>query len=96
MENFNSYYDYGIKDLLSVFPADHKDKEGMAFWSGPKRAPSPIKFDSKNATHLSFVLSYPNLIALALGIPENRDSTAVANIANGTEVAPYVAKKIHV
>lgn len=42
---FNDYYDYTIKDLLSLFPKDAVDKEGAPFWSGPKRCPSPIPFD---------------------------------------------------
>jgi hypothetical protein len=27
-EQFNSYYDHTIRDLLSIFPKDHKDKDG--------------------------------------------------------------------
>ena len=44
-DQFNNYYNYAIKDLLSVFPIDAKDKEGNPFWSGPKRAPGSIEFD---------------------------------------------------
>ena len=68
-EQFNAYYDHLIRDLLSIFPADHKDKDGMPFWSGPKRAPSPVTFDASVATHLDFVVAYANLIAAALNIP---------------------------
>ena len=62
-DQFNNYYNYTIKDLLSIFPLDAKDKEGNPFWSGPKRAPSPVEFDAQNPLHLSFVVSYSNLIA---------------------------------
>jgi ubiquitin-activating enzyme E1 len=44
-ETFDAYYDHSIRDLLSIFPKDHVDKEGQPFWSGPKRAPSPIPFN---------------------------------------------------
>lgn len=71
---FNTYFDHSIQDLLSIFPPDHKDKEGSPFWSGPKRCPSHITFDSSKPDHLNFILSYANLIALAMGIPENRDA----------------------
>jgi len=66
---FNTYYDHSIRDLLSIFPKDHKDKDGQAFWSGPKRAPSPITFSTEDAMHIGFVMTYSNLIANALGIP---------------------------
>lgn len=80
-EHFNTYYDHLIRDLLSIFPPDHKDKSGQPFWSGPKRCPSPITFDASNETHANFVFSYSNLIAAALNIPENRDKAAVVAIA---------------
>ena len=93
-ETFNGYYDHTIRDLLSIFPKDHKDKEGQPFWSGPKRAPGHIEFDAGNVMHMDFVASYANLIAVAMGIPENRDVAAVTAIAKGAQVAPYVPKKI--
>ena len=75
---FNDYYDYTIKDLLSLFPKDAVDKEGAPFWSGPKRCPSPIPFDVNKKEHLDFIVAYSNLIAFALKIKENRDSAAIA------------------
>lgn len=93
---FNDFFDYTIKDLLSLFPKDAKDKEGAPFWSGPKRCPSPIPFDASNPTHISFIVSYANLIATALKIPENRDAGAIAQIVKGSNVPAYVPKKIEV
>jgi ubiquitin-activating enzyme E1 len=66
---FNDYFDYTIRDLLSLFPEDHVDKDGVKFWSGPKRAPSPISYDASNDLHANFVMSYANLIAASLNIP---------------------------
>jgi len=67
-ETFNAYYDHSIRDLLSIFPKDHVDKEGQPFWSGPKRAPSPVTFNSADDMHVNFVMTYSNLIANALDI----------------------------
>jgi ubiquitin-activating enzyme E1 len=50
-EKFDELFDHQIQNLLHCFPADHKDKDGQPFWSGPKRAPSPIKFDPNNPLH---------------------------------------------
>lgn len=96
MLTFNDYYDHTIKDLLSIFPKDAKDKDGAPFWSGPKRAPSPIEFNPDNKAHSDFVYSYANLIAATLKIPENRDQAAVTNMARSTETPAYVPKKIKV
>ena len=30
---------------------------GAPFWSGPKRAPTPLDFDINNPTHLNFVIA---------------------------------------
>ena len=93
---FNNYFHHTILDLLSIFPKDHVDKEGQPFWSGPKRAPSHIEFDPSNAMHVEFVMSYANLIAKSMGIPENRDVAKVTTIAATAEANPYVPKKIEV
>ena len=71
--HFETLFNHQIKNLLMIFPVDAKDKEGQPFWSGPKRAPSPIDYDPTNPTHALFVTSCANLIAYNLGIPENRD-----------------------
>ena len=93
---FNDYYDYTIKDLLSLFPKDAKDKEGAPFWSGPKRCPSPIPFDMNNKMHQDFLMTYSNLIAATLKIPECRDMTAVLQMASEVQCPEYVPKKIEV
>jgi len=68
MDHFNEYYDHSIRDLLSIFPPDAKDKEGQPFWGGPKRCPSPITMNLDEKLHNDFVFSYANLIALGLGL----------------------------
>jgi len=95
-EQFNSYFDYTIQDLLFTFPLDAKDKEGNPFWSGPKRAPSAVKFDANDATHINFIVPMANLIAVALGMKENRDATAITDMAANAQVAAYVQKKADV
>ena len=78
---FNEFYDHSIRDLLSVFPKDYKDKSGQPFWSGPKRCPSPITFNVNAPLHLSFVFAFANLVAGALNIPENRNQAEFAAMA---------------
>ena len=45
---------------------------------------------------MNFVVSYANLIAVALGLPENRDVAQIAEMAETVQADVYVAKKIKV
>jgi ubiquitin-activating enzyme E1 len=67
MRLFESLFDHGIRDLLYTFPEDHLTSTGTPFWSGPKRAPYPIKLDLDNELHLQFVYNTSNLIAVSCG-----------------------------
>jgi ubiquitin-activating enzyme E1 len=45
---YTYHFDHNIRDLLEAYPKDCLDSNGLPFWSGPKRAPDPIKFDMNN------------------------------------------------
>lgn len=47
---FEEEYNNEIRQLLHSLPRDLLTKEGVPFWSGPKRAPSPLEFDSSNVS----------------------------------------------
>ncbi|KAI9842629.1 MAG: E1 ubiquitin-activating protein [Sclerophora amabilis] len=65
---FESHYNNKIQQLLYNFPRDSNTSSGAPFWSGPKRAPDPLKFDTNNKTHLGFVVAAANLHAFNYGI----------------------------
>jgi ubiquitin-activating enzyme E1 len=65
---FEIQYNNTIQQLLYNFPRDSKTSTGQLFWSGPKRAPTPLKFDSSNPTHLGFIIATANLHAYNYGI----------------------------
>ncbi|GAM34828.1 ubiquitin activating enzyme [Talaromyces pinophilus] len=65
---FESQYNNAIQQLLYNFPRDSVTSSGQPFWSGPKRAPTPLKFDSSNPTHLGFIIAGANLHAFNYGI----------------------------
>ncbi|KAE9964230.1 E1 ubiquitin-activating protein [Venturia inaequalis] len=52
---FEKQYNNNIQQLLYNFPKDATTSSGQPFWSGPKRAPTPLKFDINNPTHFGFV-----------------------------------------
>lgn len=91
---FETKFDHDIRDLISLFPADHKDSNGLPFWSGPKRCPSPIPFDVNDPLHISFILNCANLIASTIGIAPVLDEAKMAEMAKAAPAKTYEAKKI--
>lgn len=94
--HFEELFNYQIQNLLSMFPHDHKDKEGSPFWSGPKRCPSHVEYNPEDPLHASFVQSCANLIAFSYGIPPNKNIKEVAQLANNVPVPGFTPKKVHV
>ena len=67
-KQFESEYNNAIQQLLYNFPKDSTTSSGAPFWSGPKRAPDPLKFDASNATHIGFIVAAAHLHAFNYGI----------------------------
>lgn len=67
---FQEKYNYEIKQLLYNFPPDAVTSAGAPFWSGPKRAPTPLEFDINNPDHFNFVVGGANLLAFVYGLKE--------------------------
>ena len=65
---FEKQYHNAILQLLHSFPLDTKTSSGANFWSGPKRPPKALKFDSNDPTHMGFVVAGANLHAFNYGI----------------------------
>ena len=65
---FEQQYNNAIQQLLYNFPKDSVSSSGQPFWSGPKRAPDPLKFDPKNEYHWGFIVAGANLHAFNYGI----------------------------
>ena len=65
---FEKHFHNAILQLLHSFPLDTRTSSGANFWSGPKRPPRALKFDSNDPTHMSFVVAGANLHAFNYGI----------------------------
>lgn len=44
-ELFQNYYHNEIAQLLHTFPSDHVTSQGVKFWTGTKRCPTPLNFN---------------------------------------------------
>ncbi|CAO3647182.1 unnamed protein product [Mucor fragilis] len=67
---FEDLFSNNIRQLLFNFPPDAVTSTGQRFWSGPKRAPTPLTFDVDNRAHLDFIIDAANLHAFNYGLKE--------------------------
>lgn len=65
---FETEFTNKVQQLLYNFPKDSLTSSGTPFWSGPKRAPEPLKFDPSNPTHFGFIVAGANLHAFNYNI----------------------------
>lgn len=95
---FERRYDYAPRQLLYNFPPDHVDTNGVHFWSGAKRPPTPLAFDAGNELHLDFVAAGAFLRAYTLGILSSEFKPAdyqaqrdhIAKVASTVKPEPFV------
>ena len=64
--NFNRL----IKNILKDFPENSMSEEGIPIWSGIKKCPKVLEFDSTNLEHLNFIKSSATLLAKVYSINE--------------------------
>jgi len=93
---FTEHFSHMIQQLLYNFPADSLTKEGAKFWSGPKRAPTPIEFDVKDPVHLEYVLAAAALCAESYGIEVNKNKDDLIAIASSIQIPKFSPKKIKI
>lgn len=68
-----SKYRNDIMQMVSKFPKDCLTSSGVPFWSGGKRCPHPIIFDSENKHHMNYLIAAANLWANVHGIEGSKD-----------------------
>ncbi len=96
-EKFQDHFNYTIAQLLHTFPPDYKDEHGVPFWTGPKRAPQILEFDSKDDLHIMYVQALAIIMAGALKIPvpaEKKSKDYITKIASKVSLPPFVPKKV--
>ncbi|KAL1311852.1 hypothetical protein AAFC00_001926 [Neodothiora populina] len=88
---FEKQYNNAIQQLLYNFPKDSKTSSGQPFWSGPKRAPDPLRFDTNNPTHFTFVLAAANLHAFNYNIPQKqlKDKNEIISVLDNMIVPDF-------
>ncbi|GAA6062612.1 hypothetical protein JCM10212_002206 [Sporobolomyces blumeae] len=91
-EQFESEYVNEIKQLLYSLPKDLMTKEGTPFWSGPKRAPEPLKFDYNDPAHMEFIVAAANLHAFNYGLKGETDPKLFHQTLDTIQLPEFVPK----
>ena len=89
---FEDLFANKVKQLLHSFSPDYKTKDGLPFWSGAKKAPSPIEFNPYDELHVEFILTSANLRASLYGISPCLHANQVASIAATVKVEKFQPK----
>jgi len=80
-DNFNNQ----IQQLLFNFPPNQETTSGQLFWSGPKRCPQPLTFNTSEYAQ-DFIFAAANLRAEMYGISQLRDPVTIRQMAELVEV----------
>ncbi|PCH41139.1 ubiquitin activating enzyme [Wolfiporia cocos MD-104 SS10] len=89
---FEERYNNAIRQLLFSLPKDATSSTGQPFWSGPKRAPDPLTFDSSDPTHLEFIIAAANLHAYNYGLRGETDPALFKKVADSVIVPEFTPK----
>ena len=79
-----------IAQLLHQFPPTHTTGQGVPFWTGTKRCPTPIVFDINNADHMEYILSFAHLWANVFNIQIVNDMDNIKKVINSTTIDKFV------
>ncbi|KAI0320611.1 ubiquitin activating enzyme [Amylostereum chailletii] len=89
---FEEKYNNAIRQLLFSLPKDAVTSTGQPFWSGPKRAPDPLTFDSSDPTHLQYITAAANLHAFNYGLRGETDPAVFKKVAESVLVPEFTPR----
>jgi ubiquitin-activating enzyme E1 len=89
---FEEKYSNSIRQLLYSLPKDAVTNTGQPFWSGPKRAPDPLIFDSNDPVHLDYIIAAANLHAFNYGLRGDTEPAIFRKIADSVIVPEFTPK----
>ena len=92
LNQYNTNFYYRILDLISQHGKDSLNEEGTKYWTGDKRFPHPLPFDSNNKYALLFVKKYAQILGTAMSIPIIDDDKEIIKIISNIKVKEYTPK----
>ncbi|EQC27114.1 ubiquitin-activating enzyme E1 [Saprolegnia diclina VS20] len=91
---FEELFANSLKQLLHNFPLDQVTTTGTPFWSGPKRAPTPIVFSPRDPVHGEFIASVAAARAQVYGLPVTGDWASILQKVHVPAFVPRDGVKI--
>ncbi|CAI5766995.1 ubiquitin-like modifier-activating enzyme 7 [Podarcis lilfordi] len=82
-------FSHDIQQLLHNFPPEHETSSGLPFWSGPKRCPQPLIFDSSHTTHKTFILAASHLFASTHKLCVSEEDSVTSQVLFGLHLPPF-------
>lgn len=95
-KKFEENYVNMIKQLVFNLPPDAKTTTGQPFWSGPKRAPTPLVFNPQDELHVAYIVAAANLHAFNYGLHGSNDAAYIAKVAVQADVPVFTPREAHV
>ncbi|EMR08775.1 hypothetical protein PNEG_02945 [Pneumocystis murina B123] len=89
---FEKKFNNDIQQLLFNFPRDSITSNGVPFWSGPKRVPTPLIFDINDEQHLAFIIAGANLHAFNYGLKGEVDRGIYKRVLDNIIVPDFSPK----
>jgi len=78
-----------IAQLLHNFPPDQVTSSGSPFWSGPKKCPKSLVFDTSDDLHMDFVVAAANLRAEVYGMAKNENRDEIRGLLQQVKVPEF-------
>eukprot|EP01147_Barroeca_monosierra_P003055 gene3055-5834_t len=73
-KKFIALFRDAVMQLLHNFPPDRMTSEGVPFWSGTKRCPTPLYLNPDDPLHMDFIIAASNLRATIYGLKGTEDA----------------------
>jgi len=89
---FERDYNNEIRQLLFSLPKDAVTTTGQPFWSGPKRAPDSLVFNSSDPIHLQYIIAAANLHAFNYGLRGETDPAIFRKVADSVIVPEFTPR----
>ena len=90
---FEDLFANNPKQLLHNFPTTMQTSSGQPFWSGHKRAPTPLSFSPDNEQHMAFIVATADLRAFNYGINGTRDVEKYLKVLYSVSVPAFIPKE---
>ncbi|KIY73793.1 ubiquitin activating enzyme [Cylindrobasidium torrendii FP15055 ss-10] len=89
---FEEKFNNDIRQLLFSLPKDGLTSTGQPFWSGPKRAPDALTFNSSDPLHLQFIVAAANLHAYNYGLKGESNLDVYRKVADSVIVPEFTPR----